>query len=78
MQQLPLSLFSTHASSFHYLKTLSLEMTTAPEVSVAAANAGELNQPKPRWMPLEGNPEVNHRSQFDILLRCFFFCSGFK
>jgi len=53
-------------------------MTTAPEVSVAAANAGELNQPKPRWMPLEGNPEVNHRSQFDILLRCFFFCSGFK
>jgi len=34
-------------------------MTTVPEISVAAANAGELNQPKPRWMPLEGNPEVN-------------------
>ena len=35
-------------------------MTTVPEISVAAANAGESNQPKPRWMPLEGNPEVNY------------------
>ena len=33
-------------------------MSTAAEISVAAANAGELNQPKPRWMPLEGNPDV--------------------
>ncbi|CAF3198045.1 unnamed protein product [Rotaria socialis] len=33
-------------------------MSAEPEISVAAANAGELNQPKPRWMPLEGNPEV--------------------
>ncbi|CAF0902421.1 unnamed protein product [Adineta steineri] len=33
-------------------------MTTSAEISVAAATAGELNQPKPRWMPLEGNPEV--------------------
>jgi len=34
-------------------------MSTIPEISVAAANAGESNRPKPRWMPLEGNPEVN-------------------
>jgi hypothetical protein len=34
-------------------------MSTIPEISVAAANAGESYQPKPRWMPLEGNPEVN-------------------
>jgi hypothetical protein len=33
-------------------------MSKVSEISVAAANAGELNQPKPRWMPLEGNPEV--------------------
>ncbi|CAF2502332.1 unnamed protein product [Rotaria sp. Silwood2] len=33
-------------------------MSTGAEISVAAANAGELNKPKPRWMPLEGNPEV--------------------
>jgi len=33
-------------------------MNTISDISVAAANAGELNQPKPRWMPLEGNPEV--------------------
>jgi len=33
-------------------------MSTASEISVAAANAGELNSPKPRWMPLEGNPDV--------------------
>ncbi|CAF0872496.1 unnamed protein product [Rotaria sp. Silwood1] len=33
-------------------------MSTDAEISVAAANAGELNKPKPRWMPLEGNPEV--------------------
>jgi len=33
-------------------------MSDILEVSVAAANAGEVNQPKPRWMPLEGNPEV--------------------
>lgn len=35
-------------------------MSTETEISVAAANAGELNQPKPRWMPLEGNPEVGY------------------
>jgi len=34
-------------------------MSAATEISVAAANAGESNRPKPRWMPLEGNPEVN-------------------
>jgi len=33
-------------------------MSKVSEISVAAANAGELNRPKPRWMPLEGNPEV--------------------
>jgi ubiquitin carboxyl-terminal hydrolase L3 len=33
-------------------------MSAPNEISVSAANAGELNQPKPRWMPLEGNPEV--------------------
>lgn len=33
-------------------------MSATPEISVAAATAGELNQPKPRWMPLEGNPDV--------------------
>lgn len=33
-------------------------MSTVSEISVAAVNAGEANQPKPRWMPLEGNPEV--------------------
>ncbi len=36
----------------------SFQMSKVSEISVAAANAGELNQPKPRWMPLEGNPEV--------------------
>jgi hypothetical protein len=35
-------------------------MSTSGEISLAAASAGELNQPKPRWMPLEGNPEVNY------------------
>lgn len=35
-------------------------MSTGLNISVAAANAGELNQPKPRWMPLEGNPEVTN------------------
>lgn len=34
-------------------------MSGATEMSVAAVNAGELNQPNTRWMPLEGNPEVN-------------------
>lgn len=34
-------------------------MSGEKEISVAAVNAGELNQAKPRWMPLEGNPEVN-------------------
>jgi len=33
-------------------------MSASGEISVSAAHAGELNQPKPRWMPLEGNPEV--------------------
>ena len=33
-------------------------MSRITEISVAAVNAGELNQEKPRWMPLEGNPEV--------------------
>ncbi|CAF2089699.1 unnamed protein product [Rotaria magnacalcarata] len=32
-------------------------MSTDAEISVAAANTGELNKPKPRWMPLEENPE---------------------
>ena len=35
-------------------------MSDVGEISVAATNAGELNKPKPRWMPLEGNPEVSH------------------
>ena len=51
-------------------------MSGATEMSVAAVNAGELNQPKPRWMPLEGNPEVN---QFLIEPPTnFFFFSGFE
>lgn len=33
-------------------------MSGTTDISVAATNAGELGQPKPRWMPLEGNPEV--------------------
>ncbi|CAF1448522.1 unnamed protein product [Adineta ricciae] len=33
-------------------------MAATPEISLSAAVAGELGQPKPRWMPLEGNPEV--------------------
>jgi ubiquitin carboxyl-terminal hydrolase L3 len=33
-------------------------MSAVREISVAAANAGETDQPNPRWMPLEGNPEV--------------------
>jgi len=33
-------------------------MSEGRDISVAAANAGELGQPKPRWMPLEGNPDV--------------------
>ncbi|CAF1483022.1 unnamed protein product [Rotaria magnacalcarata] len=33
-------------------------MSTDAEISVAAANTGELNKPKPRWMPLEENPET--------------------
>ena len=43
-------------------------MNTEAEISVAAANAGELNQPKPRWMPLEGNPEVNYFYIYHIYL----------
>jgi len=33
-------------------------MSKTADISVSAATAGELNQPKPRWMPLEGNPDV--------------------
>ena len=39
-------------------------MSTSLDMSVAAANAGELSQPKPRWMPLEGNPEVCSSQDF--------------
>jgi len=48
-------------------------MSTGLNISVAAANAGELNQPKPRWMPLEGNPEVNSFSFSFYQLNSFSF-----
>lgn len=57
---------------------LSLPMTTNPEVSVAAATAGELDQPKPRWMPLEGNPDVDHFFYFFQLNLLFFLFKGFE
>lgn len=40
------------------LDTLFRMTTATKEISAAAANAGELDEAKPRWMPLEGNPEV--------------------
>lgn len=44
-------------------------MSDVGEISVAATNAGELNKPKPRWMPLEGNPEVSHfESKFHLII----------
>jgi hypothetical protein len=46
-------------------------MSTVHEISVSAANAGELNKPKPRWMPLEGSPEVSHSSNPFSLLSSF-------
>lgn len=53
-------------------------MSTEPEISLSAANAGELNKPKPRWMPLEGNPEVCYpfsRLLLDLLIN---FLLGIK
>ncbi len=41
-------------------------MSNVSNISVAAAHAGELNRPKPRWMPLEGNPDVNNHYCNDI------------
>ena len=38
--------------------SIDIPMSGPTEISLAAAHAGELGQPKPRWMPLEGNPEV--------------------
>ncbi len=41
-------------------------MSATSDISVSAATAGELNERKPRWMPLEGNPDVNNHYCNDI------------
>jgi len=51
-------------------------MSATSDISVSAATAGELNERKPRWMPLEGNPEVNELYFYSIFL--INFISGIK